>query len=55
MQIATITARKAEVADPALIRESEQESLPLQGQEIVATCALFTLEGEESNDIMKII
>ena len=55
MQIATITARKAEVADPALIRESEQESLPLQGQEIVATCALFTLEGEESNDIMKTI
>ena len=55
MQIAMIAAGKAEVADPALIGESEQESLPLQGLEIVAARALFTPEGEESNNIMKTI
>ena len=50
-----IAARKAEAADLALIGELEWESLPLQGLEIAAMCALFTLEGEESNDIMKTI
>jgi len=55
MQIATIAARKAEVADLALIRESEWESLLLQGLEIVAMSTLFTPEREESNDIIKTI
>ena len=55
MQIMQITARKAEVADPALIKELEQEFLLLQGLEIVAVHMLFTLAGKESRDIMKTI
>ena len=43
------------MADPALIGESERESRPLQGPEIAAARALFTPEGEVSNDIMKTI
>ncbi len=50
-----IAAKEAEVADPALIKDLEWESLLLQGLEIVAMCTLFTLAGEESRDIMKII
>jgi len=55
MQIAMIVAQEAEVADPALTEESEQESLPLQGSEIVAACTLFTLEDNKPRDIMKTI
>ncbi len=55
MQIMMIAAKEAEVADPALIKDLEWESLLLQGLEIVAMCTLFTLAGEESRDIMKII
>jgi hypothetical protein len=55
MQIAQIAAGEAEAADLALIMESEQESLPLQGPEIVAMCMLFTLAGKESRDFMKTI
>ena len=43
------------MADPALIEESERESLPLQGPEIVAARTLFTPAGKESRDIMKTI
>jgi hypothetical protein len=50
-----IAAGEAEAADPALIEESERESLPLQGPEIAATRALFTPAGKESRDIMKTI
>jgi hypothetical protein len=50
-----IAAGEAEAADPALIEESEREFLPLQGPEIARTRALFTPEGEASNDIMKTI
>ncbi len=55
MQIVQIATGEAEVADPALIEELEQESLLLQGPEIAAACALFTLAGKESRDIMKTI
>ena len=51
----SVTAGEAEAADLALVEELEQESLLLQGLEIVAMCTLFTLAGEESRDIMKII
>ena len=56
-QIAMIATGEAEAADPALTEESEQESLPFRGPEIVAMCALFTLEdnSDEPRDIMKII
>jgi hypothetical protein len=50
-----IAAGEAEAADPALIEESERESLLLQGPEIAAVPALFTPAGEESRDIMKTI
>ena len=50
-----IAAGEAEAADPTLIEESERESLPLQGLEIAATCALFAPAGKESRDIMKTI
>jgi hypothetical protein len=43
MQIAQIATRDAEAADLALIEELEQESLLLQGPEIAAVCALFTV------------
>ncbi len=55
MQIVMIATKEAEAADPALIEDSEQESLPLQGPEIVATHVLFTPAGKEFRDIMKTI
>ncbi len=51
----SVTAGEAEAADLALVEELEQESLLLQGLEIVATHALFTPAGEESRDIIKTI
>ena len=58
MQIAMITAQEVEVADPAdpaLTKESEWESLPLQGSEIAAARTLFTLGDNDPRDIMKTI
>src|SRR6266851_1224120 len=56
-QIVMIATGEADPADPALTEESERESLPFRGPEIVATCTLFTLEdnSDEPRDIMKII
>ena len=57
-QIAMIAAREAEVADPAdpaLTEESERESLPLQGSEIVAVRTLFAPGDNDPRDIMKTI
>jgi hypothetical protein len=50
-----IQIRKALCGLDTLTEELEQESLPLQGSDIVATCVLFTPGDNEPRDIMKTI
>jgi len=58
MQIAMIAMEKAKIREPDVMKDSEQPSLPLQGEAIKSACELFTLEELEdnkANNIMKII
>jgi len=49
MQTAMIAIQEAEIKDPEVIQDSEQQSLPLQGPAIESTCTLFTPEEMEDN------
>ena len=58
MQIATIAMEEAEIREPDATRDSEQPTLPSQGEVIESACELFAPEESEDdkgNDIMQII